>query len=221
MALDLTIFTLGTLQKFVLHGIYLSLILTAIGAVGGFFLGSLLTVVRLYGPRWSSYVVIAYVDGVRSVPLLMVLLGIYLLLPHLLGRGIDAAHSAAITFVLFEAAYYAEIIRSGLTSIPEGQMKAGRALGFSTASVVGRILMPQVFRSMLPVLLTQTIILFQATSLVYIVSAYDALKGFENAGRYFGDLGAGYLAAAIFYLIVCYSLSLGVGTLQRKVQIKR
>jgi len=83
------------------------------------------------------------------------------------------------------------------------------------------IVLPQAFRNMLPVLLTQTIILFQDTSLVYAVGAYDLLKGFEVAGKNFNRPVETYLAAAILYFVICFSLSMAVRRLQKKIAIIR
>ena len=129
--------------------------------------------------------------------------------------------SAMITFTLFEAAYYSEIMRAGIQSIPKGQMGAGYALGMTYGQTMREIVLPQAFRNMLPVLLTQTIILFQDTSLVYAIGAYDLLKGFEIAGKNFNRPVETYLVAAAFYFIICFSLSMLVKKLQQRIAIIR
>ena len=129
--------------------------------------------------------------------------------------------SCLITFTMFEAAYYCEIMRAGIQSIPRGQVWAGYALGLNYWLTMGKIVLPQAFRNMLPVLLTQTIILFQDTSLVYAIGAYDLLKGFTIAGRNFNRPVEAYLLAAAVYFVICYSLSQVVKTLQTRVAIVR
>ena len=151
----------------------------------------------------------------------MVILWFFLLVPLLIGRPIGAELSAVITFTLFEAAYYAEIMRAGIQSIPRGQVHAGYAVGMNYRQTMQLIVLPQAFRNMLPVLLTQTIILFQDTSLVYAIGAYDMLKGFEVAGKNFGRPIEAYMAAALLYFAICYALSAGVKRLHRKIAIVR
>src|SRR5882757_10492887 len=126
-----------------------------------------------------------YVNTLRSIPLVMVILWFFLLILLLIGRPLGAGLSAIITFTVFEAAYYSEIMRAGIQSVPRGQVSAGYAVGMTYAQCMKLIVLPQAFRNMLPVLLTQTIVLFQDTSLVYAIGAYDFLKGFITVGQVF------------------------------------
>ena len=151
----------------------------------------------------------------------MVTLGFFLLVPFIVGRPIGAETSAIITFIAFEAAYFSEIMRAGIQSIPRGQVFAGQALGMTYAQNMKLVILPQAFRNMLPVLLTQTIILFQDTSLVYAIGAYDLLKGFETAGKNFGRPTESYLLAAVVYFVICFSLSYFVKRLHKKIAIIR
>jgi hypothetical protein len=137
----------------------------------------------------------------------MVILWFFLLVPLLIGRPIGAEYSAVITFIAFEAAYFSEIMRAGIQSDPRGQVFAGQAVGMTYGQNMRLVVLPQAFRNMLPVLLTQTIILFQDTSLVYAIGAYDLLKGFETAGKNYGRPIETYLVAAVTYFVICYSLS--------------
>jgi glutamate/aspartate transport system permease protein len=122
---------------------------------------------------------------------------------------------------VFEAAYYSEIMRAGIQSVSKGQVNAGYAVGMTYKQCMQLIVLPQAFRNMLPVLLTQTIILFQDTSLVYAIGAYDLLKGFEVAGKNFNRPVEAYLFAAVVYFVICFSLSMLVRRLQRKIAIIR
>ena len=122
-----------------------------------------------------------------------------------------------ITFTVFEAAYYSEIMRAGIQSVPKGQVHAGYAVGMNYGQCMQLVVLPQAFRNMLPVLLTQTIILFQDTSLVYAIGAYDLLKGFEIAGKNFNRPVETYLVAAVVYFVICFSLSMLVRRLQKKI----
>ena len=157
----------------------------------------------------------------RSAPLVMVILGFFLLVPFVIGRPIGAELSAIITFIAFEAAYFSEIMRAGIQSIPRGQVFAGQAVGMTYGQNMKLVILPQAFRNMLPVLMTQTIILFQDTSLVYAIGAYDLLKGFETAGKNFGRPEEAYLLAAVVYFVICYALSYMVKRLHKKIAIIR
>ena len=157
----------------------------------------------------------------RSIPLVMVILWFFLLMPSIIGRPIGAELSAYITFIAFEAAFFSEIIRAGINSVTSGQNYAALALGMNYQQTMGLIILPQAFRNMIPVLMTQTIILFQDTSLVYAIGAYDLLKGFEVAGKNYGRPIESYLLAAIVYFMVCFSLSSLVKKLQQRIAIIR
>ena len=207
MNFDLSFFSGQMLQDYLLRGLLFSLQLTVIATAGGIVLGTLLALMRLSGNRLLSLPAAAYVNTMRSVPLVMVLLWFFLLVPFVLGRSTGAELSAVVTFIAFEAAFFCEIMRSGIQSIPRAQMQAGSALGFDTWQNLRFIILPQAFRHMTPVLLTQVIILFQDTSLVYAIGAYDLLKGFEVAGKNFGRPVEAYVAAALTYFMICFALS--------------
>jgi glutamate/aspartate transport system permease protein len=207
--LDLSFFDLEMLRKFVWNGLVFSVQLTITATIGGVIFGTLLALMRLSGSKILSVPATFYVNGMRSVPLVMVILWFFLLMPFLIGRPIGAEWSAIITFVAFEAAYFSEIMRAGIQSIPRGQVFAGQAMGMTYGQNMRLIILPQAFRNMLPVLLTQTIILFQDTSLVYAIGAYDLLKGFTNAGKIYGRPEEAYILAAGVYFVICFGLSLG------------
>ena len=219
--LDLSFLDWDILSKFVVKGFIFSVELTVVATVGGVVFGTLLALMRLSGRTVLSLPATVYVNGMRSIPLVMVILWFFLLIPFLIGRSIGAELSATITFIAFEAAYFSEIMRAGIQSIPRGQVFAGQALGLTYAQNMRLILLPQAFRNMLPVLLTQTIILFQDTSLVYAIGAYDLLKGFVTAGKIYGRPEEAYLLAAVVYFVICWSLSALVKRLQARIAIIR
>ncbi len=221
MNLDFSFFTWDFFSKFVLNGLLFSVTLTVVATLGGLALGTVLALMRLSGVKALALPATAYVNLMRSIPLVMVILWFFLLVPFLIGRPVDATASAFITFTLFEAAYFAEIMRAGIQSVPRGQQMAGYAMGMSYGQTMQLVVLPQALRNMLPVLLTQTIILFQDTSLVYAIGAFDLLKGFEIAGRNLNRPVEGYLLAAVFYFVICFSLSLAVRQLQKRIQIIR
>ena len=225
--LDLTFVSWELISKFVLKGFWFSVQLTIVATIGGIILGTLLALMRLSGRAFLTVPATVYVNGMRSVPLVMVILWFFLLVPGAFysylpnGENNRAEYSAIITFVAFEAAYFSEIMRAGIQSIPRGQVHAGQAVGMTYAQNMKLVVLPQAFRNMLPVLLTQTIILFQDTSLVYAIGAYDLLKGLVTAGKIYGRPEEAYLLAAIIYFVVCYGLSYMVKRLQAKIAIIR
>ena len=218
---DFSVFDLQLLRNFVASGLIFSVQLTIVAMLGGILIGTLLALMRLSGNKLLEWPARIYVDGLRSIPLVMVILWVYLLIPLFLGRPIGKELSAIVTFTIFEAAYYSEIMRAGIQSIPRGQVFAGQAIGLSYAQNMRFVILPQAFRNMLPVLLTQTIVLFQDTSLVYAIGAYDMLHGFETLGKNYGRPVETYLAAAVVYFVICFALSRLVKRLQQKIAIVR
>ncbi len=221
MNLDFSLLDWSLIQGFILKGLWFSVMLTVVATLGGIFFGTLLALMRLSGKKWLDVPAAIYVNGMRSIPLVMVILWFFLLVPFIIGRPIGAEYSAFITFIAFEAAYFSEIMRAGIQSIPRGQVFAGQALGMSYSQNMKIVILPQAFRNMLPVLLTQTIILFQDTSLVYAIGAYDLLKGFETAGKNYGRPIEMYLTAAALYFVICFALSYLVKRLHKKIAIIR
>ena len=211
------------------EGMTFTLTLTALAAVGGIVFGTLLAMMRLSKFRTLSLVATGYVNLMRTIPLLLVIFWFYFLVPFIgawmtgASRPIQvgAFASSVITFTMFEAAYYSEIMRAGIQSIPRGQVWAGYALGLNYWQTMAQIVLPQAFRNMIPILLTQTIILFQDTSLVYVLSITDFLGAASKVAQRDGRLVEMYLFAALVYFAVSYGLSLLVKRLQQKIAIVR
>ena len=210
-------------------GMTFTLKLTFLSMVGGTVLGTLLAMMRLSSNKLVSLVATTYVNIMRSIPLVMVIFWFYFLVPYigawLTGASepmqIGALSSSLITFIMFEAAYYCEIMRSGIQSIPRGQIWAGYAIGMNYWQTMGYIVLPQAFRNMLPVLLTQTIVLFQDVSLVYVLSITDFVGAASKVAQRDGRLVEMYSFVAIVYFIMCFGLSSLVKKLQQKVAIIR
>ena len=209
------------------EGMTFTLTLTAMAMTGGIVFGTLLAMMRL-----SSYAVLnvpaaLYVNLMRSVPLVLVIFWFYFLVPWMGGWIVGAREpiqvgafwSSVITFTMFEAAYYAEIMRAGIQSVSRGQVSAGQALGLNYWQSMGYVVLPQAFRNMLPVLLTQTIILFQETSLVYVLSIVDFLGAAARIAQRDGRLIEMYLFVAVVYFIISYSLSYMVKRLQQRIAV--
>ncbi|WP_341676524.1 amino acid ABC transporter permease [Niveibacterium sp. SC-1] len=206
---------------FIWEGFLFSGSLTVFAMLGGVILGTLLALARLNGGPLLAAVATTYVNAMRSIPLLMVILWFFLVMPFITGTPMGAERSAYITFTLFEAAYYSEIMRAGIQSVSRGQVNAGYAIGMNYWQTMGHVVLPQAFRNMLPVLLTQTIILFQDTSLVYIIGAKDLLKAAEITGKNYNRPVEMYVFAALIYFVICFSLSFLVKRLQKRISIVR
>ncbi|PLY42682.1 amino acid ABC transporter permease [Janthinobacterium sp. ROICE36] len=210
-------------------GMVFTLKLTALAMVGGIVLGTLLALMRLSSNRLISGAASSYVNLIRSIPLVLVIFWFYFLVPYIaawvIGANepvkVGAFSSALITFIMFEAAYYCEIMRSGIQSIPRGQVWAGQALGMNYRQTMGSIVLPQAFRNMIPVLLTQTIVLFQDVSLVYVLSIPDFVGAASKIAQRDGRLVEMYVFVAVVYFVLCYALSFLVKRLQKRVAIIR
>ena len=210
-------------------GMVFTLKLTALAMVGGIVLGTVLALMRLSSNRLISGVASSYVNLIRSIPLVLVIFWFYFLVPYIaawiIGANepvkVGAFSSALITFIMFEAAYYCEIMRSGIQSIPRGQVWAGQALGMNSRQTMGSIVLPQAFRNMIPVLLTQTIVLFQDVSLVYVLSIPDFVGAASKIAQRDGRLVEMYVFVAVVYFVLCYALSFLVKRLQKRVAIIR
>ena len=203
--------------------------LTVTSAIGGLFFGTLLALARLSSWKPLAMVAAGYVNLMRSIPLVLVIFWFFFLVP-LMAQGVTGAErppqigaerTALITFILFEAAYFCEIMRAGIQSIPRGQVFASYALGLDYWQTMGNVVLPQAFRNMIPVLLTQTIILFQDTSLVYVISATDFVGAAAKIAQRDSRLVEMYLFVAIVYFVLCYTLSWLVKRLQAKVAVIR
>ena len=203
--------------------------LTLLAMIGGIVFGTLLAMMRLSSNKPLAWVATVYVNVLRSLPLVLVIFWFYFLVPYIGAWIIGAAEpvrvgafaSALITFVLFEACYYCEIMRAGIQSIPRGQVSAGYALGLTYWQVMASIVLPQAFRNMLPVLLTQTIVLFQDVSLVYVISVTDFVGAASKVAQRDGRLVEMYLFVAVVYFILCFTLSKLVNRLQGKIAVIR
>src|SRR6266404_5053777 len=212
-----------------LEGMKFTVTLTVLAMAGGIIFGTLLAMMRLSSFKPISWLAGAYVNLMLSIPLVLVIFWFFFLVPYIgawvIGSNqpikVGAFYSAAITFTMFEAAYYCEIMRAGIQSIARGQVWSGYALGLNYWQTMGHIVLPQAFRNMLPVLLTQTIILFQDTSLVYVISATDFLGAASKIANRDYRLVEMYSFVAIVYFVMSYGLSTLVRRLQQRIAIIR
>jgi glutamate/aspartate transport system permease protein len=218
---------LRSLPYLFFQGMTFTLLLTVLATIGGTVVGTLLALMRLSGYPPLSIPAAGYVNLMRSVPFVLMIFWFYFLVPYI-GQWITRAAqplqvgafaSCLVTFTLFEAAYFCEIMRAGIQSIPRGQVAAAQALGMTYATTMSYIVLPQAFLNMVPVLLTQTIILFQDTSLVYVISVTDFLGAASKIAQRDGRLVEMYLFAASVYFVISLTASRAVQKLQRRIAI--
>ena len=196
-------------------GMLITLLLTAVAIVGGILFGTVLALMRLSKYMVLSLVAGRYVDAFRSTPLILVIFWFYFAMPIIGLQAIGGLGSVLIAFTLFEAAYYCEIIRAGIQSITRAQVNAGLAVGLTKSQTMRFVVLPQAFRNMVPVLLTQAIVLFQDTSLVYVVGLKDFLTAADLIAVRDNRVVELYLTAAVVYFVLCIIASLWVRKLKR------
>lgn len=204
---------------FLWDGLLLTFLLTLLAISGGLFLGTLLALARLSPFKVLSFVAGSYVNFFRSMPLILVIFWFYFLVPLIVGRPVGGFYSVLVAFTLFEAAYYCEIMRAGIQSVKLGQLQAGQALGLTYRQNMKSVVLPQAFRNMLPILLTQAVILFQDTSLVYVVGLHDFLVNAEIVATRENRLIEMFLTVAVVYFVLCLSFSLSIRKLQRRFSV--
>lgn len=195
---------------FLLEGLGLSLLLVAAATVGGLLLGTVMAALRLYGPRPVAAIVAAYVAVMRSLPLILVLFWFYFMVPLALGRPVGAMASALIAFVLFEAAFYCEIVRAGLMGLRRGQIESALATGLRPLQALRLVLLPQALRAMVPLILNQIVLVFQDTSLVYVVSLRDLLTTANIIATRDGRALEMFTFVALVYLVICLPAGLAL-----------
>jgi len=198
------------------EGMMLSFQLALLGIVGGIVFGTLLALCRLSPFAPLSFIAGSYVNFFRSMPLILVIFWFYFLVPFIVGRPVGGFWSVTIAFIMFEAAYYCEIMRAGIQSVTVGQVYAGQALGLTYRQNMQFIVLPQAFRNMIPILLTQAIVLFQDTSLVYVVGLGDFLVHADIVANRDNRLMEMFSTVAVVYFVICLMGTLFVRRLQRK-----
>jgi len=223
-------FDFGVIERalpYLWQGMQYTIQLTLVAMIGGIVLGTLLALARLSSIKPLSLLAAGYVNLLRSIPLVLVIFWFYFLVP-VMAQWITGSprpvpigpdKTVFITFTIFEAAYYSEIMRAGIQSISRGQVSAGFALGLNYRQTMVHVVLPQAFRNMLPILLTQTIILFQDTSLVYVISVTDFLGAASKIAQRDSRLLELYSFAALVYFIICFALSSSVRRLQSRIAI--
>lgn len=198
-------------------GIKMTFLLTGLAVAGGIVLGTVLALLRIAKVPVLGQFAAAYVNFFRSLPLILVIFWLFFLMPLIVGRPVGAFSSVLVAFILFEAAYYSEIIRAGINFVRPGQLAAARAIGLTYSQSMRYIVLPRAFRAMTPILLRQAIILFQDTSLVYVVGLSDFLVSAEIVANRDQKLVEMFLFVAAVYFTLCFLASMGVRYLQKRL----
>ncbi|SER81362.1 glutamate/aspartate transport system permease protein [Pseudomonas sp. NFACC02] len=207
------------------NGMVMTLQLMVMGVVGGIIIGTILALMRLSSSKLLSNIAGAYVNYFRSIPLLLVITWFYLAVPFVLrwitgqDTPVGAFTSCVVAFMMFEAAYFCEIVRAGVQSISRGQMGAAQALGMTYSQMMRLIILPQAFRKMTPLLLQQSIILFQDTSLVYTVGLVDFLNSARSSGDIIGRSNEFLVIAGLVYFTISFVASRLVKLMQKRLAV--
>lgn len=192
------------------NGLKITGLITASGIATGLFLGTFLAIARNSKNKITSNIAKGYINLFRAVPLLVVLSSLYLIgMSVLKAKGIytDIAMPATlIGFALFEAAYFAEIIRSGMNAIAAGQVEAAKALGFSTFQTYSLVIIPQAFKNAFQSITTQSVAIFHDSTLCYVVGLSDLFTTFMHLGERDGTVETAIVLAASFYLVACVAI---------------
>jgi His/Glu/Gln/Arg/opine family amino acid ABC transporter permease subunit len=182
----------------------------------GFVLGLFVGLGRVAHAPWIRVPVTMYVELFRGVPLVMVIFWVWIVLPQLLRTPIPEFGVALLAFVIFEAAYFGEIVRAGVQSVPRGQVEAATALGMTTTRTMAHVVLPQALKNMVPSLVTQMIVLFKDTSLASIIGYVDLTKAAQIVNNREIKPFELYLFIAVVYWLCTYSMSLVARRFERR-----
>jgi His/Glu/Gln/Arg/opine family amino acid ABC transporter permease subunit len=212
---------LSTYLPYLLDGLAVTIQLAAISLVGSLALGTVLAMMRLSPFWWIRWPAILYVDTVRMVPLIMVIFWFFFLLPILIGQPVAAMVAALAALIAFNASYMAEVIRSGIQSVPRGLAEAARCSGLSYGQCMRHVVLPIAIRNILPALINRLVALFMGTSLTYIIGVTEFFRAATNINNRIFRPYEIFLFVALVYFAFCYSLSLFGGYLERRLAVDK
>jgi len=205
-----------------LGGIACTLILSVLGIVLAFPLSVLLALARLAPWRLLSWPATALVYVARGVPLLMIILWVYFLVPLLIGHNVSGFVTMLCTLVLYEGAYLAEVVRAGIEALPKGQMEAARALGHSHLGAMRLVILPQALFNMLPSMLSQFVSTIKETTLGYVINVPElTFAANQINNQLLTKPFQVFFILAIIYYVVCWSLTRAATTLERRIEARR
>lgn len=173
----------------------------------GFVLGVFIGLGRLSRRRWVRVPATIYVEFFRGVPLVMVIFWFWFIIPAFAGTTLPEYSVALAAFVVFEAAYLAEIVRAGIQSVPRGQVEAATATGLTRNQTMLHVILPQALRNMTPALVTQFIVLLKDTSLASIIGYVDLTKAAQIVNNREIRPFELYLFIALIYWLCSFAMS--------------
>jgi len=202
--------------RFFAGGLGITVALSAITAVSSIALGLAIALLRLYGPRWLRPLLVFYIDSMRAIPVLAVLVWIYFAFPLLVGVNFAPFWGALIALTLHIAAYAAEVIRAGIESVRPGQMRAGVALGMSRAQALRKIILPQALIRMLPALGSVLTLTIKDTAIATVIAVPELMHKAETvAGQSYRPIEI-YTAVSIAYFVILFPVTRGVERLYQR-----
>ena len=202
--------------QFLVEGLFISFKLAALTLAIAFPLGGLIALGRLSSNKWIYYPASVFVHTLRSNPLILIIFWFYFLVPIIIGRPIGDFLSALIAFVIFFSAYFAEIIRSGIQSVGTGQKWAGYSIGLTHLQTMRYVILPPALKRMVPLLTTQTILIFQATTVAFVIGLSEFFRRITLVAERTLQTFELFIFAAIVYLAICYGGSLLSSRLEEK-----
>ena len=201
---------------FLMKGLWVSVQLAVFVIAVSFPLACVITVGRVSNRWWIRFPSATFVNAMRSNPLILIVFWFFFLVPLIIGRPVGDFASVMIAFVVFFSAYFTEIIRSGIQSVGRNQIQAGISTGLTYFQVMRMIVLPQAMRNMMPALVTECIIIFQGTTIAYVVGLREFLNStFLVTERTIRPVEL-YIFAAVVYFVVCFSGSCLARYLEKK-----
>jgi polar amino acid transport system permease protein len=215
MDFDFTVITSHV--RFLGSGIVTTLVLSVASGITSLAAGFVIALLRLYGPRWLRPIVVLYIDSMRAIPVLVVLVWTFFALPILTGLTMPPFFAALLGLTVHLAAYVAEIVRAGVESVRPGQMRAAVALGMSRAQAVRRIVMPQALVRMLPAFGSLLSITIKDTAIASVIAVTELMRQSETlAGQSFQPIEV-FSFAMLVYFVMLFPVTRGVDLIYRRV----
>lgn len=203
--------------RFLASGIGITLLLSVVSGLTSLVAGLVIALVRLYGPRPLRFVVVLYIDSMRAIPVLVVLVWSFFALPILTGLTMPPFVAALVGLTVHLAAYAAEIVRAGIESVRPGQTRASLALGMSRAQIVRRIILPQAIVRMLPAFGSLLSITIKDTAIASVIAVPELMRQSETlAGQSFQPIEV-YTSAMLVYFVILFPVTRGVDLFYQRV----
>jgi His/Glu/Gln/Arg/opine family amino acid ABC transporter permease subunit len=202
---------------YLLEGLGVTMMLAFVSLAGSLVGGTFLAILRLSPWRWLRWPAILYIDVLRMVPLIMVVFWFFFLIPILTGRPVSATAAALAALIAFNSSYMAEVMRAGIQSVPRGVIEAGRCSGLTYRQCMWHLVLPIATKNILPALINRLVALVMGTSLVYVIGVTEFFRAANNVNNRIFKPYETYIAVAVVYFVLCYSLTLLGSFLERRL----